>query len=135
MRTKITFVLLSVIIIMTGSCQSKKEKLEKTIQEFALSSGFNGFVHISYKENILYHKEISNQNISFKDVNSDTRIYMASLSKLFTQLAIINLVEQGSIHLDSTISFYRQNFKPGFGRTLTIRNLLTMSSGLPRELL
>jgi len=55
---------------------------------------------------------------------------IGSLTKQFTALAILQLAEQGRLTLDDTL----QRFVPGFrtpGRRITIRHLLTHTSGIP----
>jgi len=67
----------------------------------------------------------------------ETICSICSISKLFTSLAVMQLVEQGKIHLDDSISADLPSFNliqqyPDSG-PITIRSLLTHSSGLPRE--
>lgn len=55
---------------------------------------------------------------------------IASLTKQFTAAAVLKLVEEAAIQLDATI----QEYLPGFetqDHTVTIRNLLSHTSGLP----
>src|SRR5207237_3305198 len=62
---------------------------------------------------------------------------MASHSKLFTATAVMQLREQGKLRLDDPVSKYLPwfTFKPAEGDDppITIEELLTHSSGLPRE--
>ncbi|HTO73283.1 MAG TPA: serine hydrolase [Gemmatimonadales bacterium] len=60
---------------------------------------------------------------------------VASVSKLFTALAVMRLVEQKKIDLDQPISRYLPDFHPTnpFDRPITARMLLTHRSGLVRE--
>ena len=66
-----------------------------------------------------------------------TRFRMASHSKLFTATAIMQLREQGKLRLDDPVSKYLPWFrvkKAGADdAAITIEELLTHSSGLPRE--
>ena len=66
-----------------------------------------------------------------------TRFRMASHSKLFTATAIMQLREQGKLRLDDPVSKYLPWFrvKPAEpdDPPVTIEELLTHSSGLPRE--
>ncbi len=62
---------------------------------------------------------------------------ICSISKLFTSVAIMQLYEAGKLRLDDSISYLLPAFNikqqyPGSG-PITIRSLLTHSSGLPRE--
>ena len=67
----------------------------------------------------------------------DTKFRMASHSKLFTAIAIMQLREQGKIQLDDPVAkhlpwFQVKSAEPG-DPPITIEHLLTHSSGLPRE--
>lgn len=52
---------------------------------------------------------------------------IASLSKLFTALAVVRLAEYGTVDLDAPVSRYL----PGFGGDIAVHMLLTHTSGLP----
>ena len=60
---------------------------------------------------------------------------VGSVSKLFTDLAIMQLVERGELDLDAPITTYLPNFTPEnpFGTPITLRQLTSHRSGLVRE--
>lgn len=58
-----------------------------------------------------------------------TRFYIASLSKQFTAMSIILLVEDGKLSLDDTVAKWIPELPP-FAKTITIRHLLNHTSGL-----
>ena len=72
-----------------------------------------------------------------RPMETDTRFRMASHSKLFTATAIMQLREAGSLRLDDPVIEYLPWFdfqKPSpDDPPVTIEQLLTHSSGLPRE--
>jgi CubicO group peptidase (beta-lactamase class C family) len=55
-----------------------------------------------------------------------------STSKLFTWTAVMQLVEQGKLDLDTDVNQYIPNFKlpEAFGKPITMRNLMTHTAGL-----
>jgi CubicO group peptidase (beta-lactamase class C family) len=55
---------------------------------------------------------------------------LASLTKLFTATLVMQLVEQGQIALDQTVATYVPGFARGGKERVTIRQLLTHTSGL-----
>jgi CubicO group peptidase (beta-lactamase class C family) len=55
---------------------------------------------------------------------------VASISKLFTTLAILKLIEQGKIALDDPVSKFLRGFSH---QTIVVRHLLTHCSGFPPE--
>lgn len=67
----------------------------------------------------------------------ETRFHIASISKTFAAVAVMTLVEQGKLRLDDTVEDVVSWFTPPprehDNAPITIRNLLTHSSGLSRE--
>ncbi len=65
----------------------------------------------------------------------DTVYRIGSVSKLFTDIAIMQLVERGELNLDAPITDYLPAFHPQnpFGTAITLRQLMSHRSGLLRE--
>lgn len=68
------------------------------------------------------------ENKSF--ITPDTAFRLASLTKPFTAMAIMILRERGLLDFDDTIIRFFSDF-PSYGRTVSIRQLLTHTSGMP----
>jgi CubicO group peptidase (beta-lactamase class C family)/D-alanyl-D-alanine dipeptidase len=70
-----------------------------------------------------------------KPATPDTVYRVGSVSKLFTDLAVMQLVEQGKLDLDRPVSKYLDDFKPisKFDKPITLRMLMSHRSGLLRE--
>jgi len=66
---------------------------------------------------------------------ADTVYRVGSVSKLFTDIALLQLVEQGRLDLDAPIQQYLPEFQPQnpFGVAQTLRQMLSHRSGLVRE--
>lgn len=66
---------------------------------------------------------------------SDTVYRVGSVSKLFTDLAVMKLVERGVLDLDAPVSKYLADFRPKnpFEKPITLRQLMTHRAGLVRE--
>ncbi len=62
-------------------------------------------------------------------VTPDTLFSIGSVSKSFTALAVLQLVEGGKVDLDAEISQYVDGFADGPARAVTIRQLLSHTSG------
>jgi CubicO group peptidase (beta-lactamase class C family)/D-alanyl-D-alanine dipeptidase len=60
---------------------------------------------------------------------------IGSVSKLFTDMAIMQMVERGRIDLDAPVQKYIPEFRPrnGTGKAITLRQLMSHRSGLVRE--
>lgn len=61
----------------------------------------------------------------------DTLWDLASISKLFTTIVVLQQVEAGRVDLDTPVAGYVPEFAAGGKATITVRNLLTHTSGLP----
>ena len=66
---------------------------------------------------------------------ADTVYRVGSVSKLFTDLAVMRLVKQGKLDLDVPVSRYLPDFKPDnpFDKRITLRQLMAHRAGLVRE--
>jgi CubicO group peptidase (beta-lactamase class C family) len=56
---------------------------------------------------------------------------VASITKLFTTTAVMRLVEQGQLALDEPVATWLPDFAAGGKEDVTLRQLLTHTSGLP----
>ncbi|MEH1168455.1 serine hydrolase [Micromonospora sp. CPCC 205539] len=61
----------------------------------------------------------------------DTIFDLASVSKLFTTIVTMQQVERGLVELDAPVARYVPEFAAGGKATVTVRMLLTHTSGLP----
>jgi CubicO group peptidase (beta-lactamase class C family)/D-alanyl-D-alanine dipeptidase len=70
-----------------------------------------------------------------RGATSETVYRVGSISKLFTDIAVMQLVEQGKLNLDADIREILPTFQPKnpFEKPLTLRQLMSHRSGLVRE--
>ncbi len=61
----------------------------------------------------------------------DSIFDLASVSKLFTSIAVLQQVERGRLDLDATVASYLPAFAARGKGAVTVRDLLTHTSGLP----
>jgi CubicO group peptidase (beta-lactamase class C family) len=71
-----------------------------------------------------------------KPVDPETSIFrLASISKLFTWISVMQLVEQGKLDLDTDVNKYLDfQIAPAFGKPITLRNLMTHTGGFEEEI-
>jgi CubicO group peptidase (beta-lactamase class C family) len=62
---------------------------------------------------------------------NDTIFDLASVSKLFTSIALMQLVESGKVDIDRTVASYIPAFAANGKEAVTVRQLLTHTSGFP----
>ncbi|MBI4584503.1 MAG: serine hydrolase [Planctomycetes bacterium] len=70
-----------------------------------------------------------------RPATAETVYRVGSVSKLFTDLGIMQLVERGEVDLDQPVAAYLPDFKPRnpFPKAITLRQLMSHRSGLVRE--
>src|SRR5213080_726001 len=63
-------------------------------------------------------------------IDAHTNLPLASFTKQFTAMAIMLLAKDGKLRYDDRLSRFFPEF-PAYGRAITVRQLLTHTSGLP----
>ena len=63
-------------------------------------------------------------------ITPDTDFRLASVTKQFTAMSVMLLVRDGKLRYDSTLTEILPEF-PAYGKSITVRHLLTHTSGLP----
>lgn len=113
------------------NADSKKHSIDTFFQR-NVNAGFNGAVLVEQRGVLLYKNAKGLSNLRTKDsLNFSSTFQLASISKIFTGVAVLQLVEKGKIHLNDTI----QKFIPKFPyHGITVGNLLSHRSGLPNYL-
>lgn len=67
---------------------------------------------------------------TFASIDAQTNFRLASFTKQFTAMATMLLVHDGKLRYDRTVTDIFPDF-PAYGRAITVRHLLTHTSGLP----
>jgi CubicO group peptidase (beta-lactamase class C family) len=67
---------------------------------------------------------------SRRKIDAKTNFRLASFTKQFTAACIMMLARDGKLHYDDHLTDFFPEF-PGYGRSITVRNLLNHTSGLP----
>jgi len=108
----------------------KSERIDKIFTNLYKRYRFNATVLFSEKGRIIYKNAFGMADFkNHKDLNTHSSFQLASVSKMFTAMAIMILKEEGKLTYEDDIRDHIDNF-PYEG--ITIRNLLTHRSGLPR---
>ncbi|WP_057937141.1 serine hydrolase domain-containing protein [Algoriphagus resistens] len=119
------FILAFVSIQIDGLAQQKilNEAIERAEKE-----GFSGVVLVAEKGEILFEEAMGMRTYENQIVLHEDDIFeLASLSKQFTAMMIMICKEKGLLDFDDPLSNYIEVPYPG----ISIRNLLTHTSGLP----
>lgn len=95
---------------------------------FVPEKGFSGVVLVAENGMMVYHKAFGYREFESQIPLQASDIFeLASVSKQFTAMIIMMLKEKGKLNYDDSVSRYLEIPYKG----ITIRNLLTHTSGLP----
>jgi CubicO group peptidase (beta-lactamase class C family) len=85
---------------------------------------------VARKGQILYHKAFGMANLEFNIPMQEDNIFrIGSITKQFTAVAILQLMEHGKLSLQDDITKFIPDY-PTQGHTITIEHLLTHTSGI-----
>jgi CubicO group peptidase (beta-lactamase class C family) len=119
-------------LITTGftlCAQHISETLYNYLAAAASDNGMNGNILFASNGEINSKKSFGYANFENKILNTDSTLFpLASISKTFTAVAILQLKEKGKLKLDDPFKKYFPDFP---FESITIRQLLSHTSGLP----
>ena len=125
MKKLSTFLPLLFLLIFPAIAQQKI--LESALQQ-AQINGFSGVILVAEDGKILMEKALGLRTFEEMKPLQPTDIFeMASVSKQFTAMVVLQCMEKGWLNLDDPVEKYLEIPYPG----ISIRNLLTHTSGLP----
>jgi CubicO group peptidase (beta-lactamase class C family) len=109
-----------------------RDKVEQAVDAQHEKQPFSGVVLIREEGNTIFEYAYGNANRSESIHNTmRTRFAIASGSKIFTAVAIAQLVEKDVITFDTLLKDCLDIKFPHFDPDITVRHLLTHSSGIP----
>jgi CubicO group peptidase (beta-lactamase class C family) len=120
------------LALLLASC-SREIKIENELDSYMKGQhelfNFNGNVLITKKGRILYQKSFGFADFNSQNLLNDSSIFeLASISKQFTAMGILILVEKDKIQLNDSLRKFFPNLPYS---KITINHLLTHTSGLP----
>jgi CubicO group peptidase (beta-lactamase class C family) len=115
------------------SAQDYVKKIEELIEANVHSSKpFSGSILVAQKGEVIYKGAFGLADLNSERKNKiDSKYFIGSISKLYTAVAILQLVEQKKISLKDKLSKWLPKIKDS--DQITIHHLLTHQSGLPRD--
>jgi D-alanyl-D-alanine carboxypeptidase len=107
-------------------------KVASQMDDLAAKDQFSGVVLVTHKGKTVFEKAygVANKEKNIPN-NLETRFNIGSINKAFTRVAIEQLVQQGKVSLDDKVEKFLPGYpNPDFARTVTVGELLNMTSGI-----
>lgn len=107
------------------------DRIDRAATFYQKRDGFMGMVAVARDHQIIFQRGYGYANLESKiPFTADTRFRIGSLTKQFTAAAILLLQQDGKLKTRDIISRFYPN-SPAAWRKITLRNLLTHTSGIP----
>lgn len=106
-------------------------RIQRAAAFYRKRDGFMGVVAVQCSHRLIYESSFGFANAAARmPFRPDTRFPIGSISKQFTAAAILMLQQDGKLKTSDPIGLYLPN-SPLAWRGITLRNLLTHTSGIP----
>ncbi|PYQ28096.1 MAG: serine hydrolase [Acidobacteria bacterium] len=108
------------------------EKIDALLTAYNQQRFFNGSALVAESGKVILRKGYGLANMEWQIPNTpDTKFRLGSITKQFTSMVIMQLVGEGKIKLDEKITTYLPGYRKDTGDKVTVRHLLTHTSGIP----
>lgn len=140
MKTIIIFkhLLFILLFLLFNSCMNGQNTIEGIMEDYAengrkeIGSPFTGSVLVAKNSKILFTGAYGLRDRTHNIPNkTDTKFPIGSLTKQFTAMLVMQLMEEGRLELDDSISTHLDYLPKEFSDKITIHQLLSHTSGLP----
>lgn len=112
------------------STSSLPDKISAYLRPYTSTGNFSGSILVIQSGKTLFQDSYGLSDVQSRAPNrDDTKYHIASMSMQFTAAAVLRLVEQGKLSLDTKVSEIVADVPNG--EKITIRELLQENSGLP----
>jgi CubicO group peptidase (beta-lactamase class C family) len=112
--------------------ETKQQKIYDLVNACFEYGQFNGSVLVAEQGKIIYKNGFGQANKEWDIPNkADTKHRLASVTKQFTAMAIVQLAAENKLKLAAPVTKYLPNYPKVNGDKITIHHLLTHTSGLP----
>jgi D-alanyl-D-alanine carboxypeptidase len=106
-------------------------QLGRKLRSEASQGRFSGAVLVTKGNTILFHEAYGNRTVApARATTPQTRFCIGSMGKMFTAVAVLQLIQGGRLRLDDTIAALLPNYPDTLlAREVTVAHLLTHSGG------
>ena len=124
----LTLLTASPVLAGCGDCAA-------TARRFAAEQQFNGVVLVGHGSQVDYVESFGTADAGTRrTLTADTPFEAGSISKWIAAVVVMRLVQQGELSLDEPIATYLPDYRRDNGNRLTLRTLMSHSSGVPNDI-
>lgn len=107
-------------------------EIQQIMQAHSDAGEFSGSVLVARAGRVIYEHSFGFANLEWRIPNdSRTKFEIGSITKQFTALLVLELVNEQKIRLDGHIADYLAYYRKDTGARVTVHHLLSHTSGIP----
>jgi CubicO group peptidase (beta-lactamase class C family) len=130
MKNILLFLILLFTISISGYSQNFEKEFDLLLSKEYPISGPGATALVAVNGKVIYQKAFGKSNLELGvNMSVNSVLEIGSITKQFTAVSILMLVEQGKIKLDDDITKYIKDY-PTEGHRITIHHLLSHTSGI-----
>ena len=134
-RNPLALILVTAMFIpfgTAGAADDSTSKIDELMTSFHDLGMFNGSVLVATSGEVILSKGYGLANMEWGIPNQpDTRFRLGSITKQFTSMLVLQLVQDGKLSLDANVADLLPYYRSDTGSQITVHHLLTHTSGLP----
>ncbi len=133
-RAEVVFLLAVLVSALSPVtlAQEKAAKIDELMSVYHEYGQFNGSVLVAEGGKVIYKKGFGLANKEWNIPNQpDTKFRVGSITKQFTAMLVLQLVDRGKLKLEGKITDYLPDYPKKTGDRVTIHHLLNHTSGIP----
>jgi D-alanyl-D-alanine carboxypeptidase len=131
MRYVAVLIGLLLLVGLRAEAARSETRISAAIEAYIAGRGFNGTILVVDQGREILHSGFGLADRSFAvPADRNTRYRVASITKLFTAVLVLQLQQEGRLRLDDVVRRHLPDFPGEGGGRITIRQLLNHTSGL-----
>jgi CubicO group peptidase (beta-lactamase class C family) len=120
------------LLLPTAGAATRQQELDRLVSKYHQLRQFNGAVLVADAKGVVFKKGYGFANMEWRVPNTpDTKFRLASITKQFTAMVIMQLVAEGKLGLDDALTKHLPDYRKDTGDRVTLAHLLSHTSGIP----
>jgi len=133
MKRSVQIAVTACLMIAQAACaDDTAQQVQRFMAQQHERDNFQGSVFVAQNGAVIYKGGYGLANRESRMLNApDTKFRIGSLTKPFTAILVMQLIQDGKLKLNGTVCDYLPAYRPDTGKRVTIEHLLTHTSGIP----
>jgi CubicO group peptidase (beta-lactamase class C family) len=128
----LSFTLFAITVAHEAEAQSRAQRIDSIVRAAFDSGAFHGGILVADGDEVIYRNAYGKADIPAGTPNRpETLTPIGSITKPFTAILALQLVQEGKLDLNGTLKQYLPSFSAPAADRITLHHLLSHTSGIP----